>query len=404
VSGSEGWLTTVDQALSASSNFVVLILAARVLDTAEFGRFALASSVYVLYVSYSRAVVGEPLLILGRPCREDHLRVLNERVARQAVTLTLIGAIALMARTPALLDLLGVVLVFSGVLLLHDLLRYRAIARGEPSAAIRIDLLWLVLVLAGYLSFGHTLSSTAWQLLVLWAVSGGIAAAVGVALDPRSLPRRVPVRRPATTHDQHLLPGLRGEFVARTATLHAGLGAISVVAGPSALGVFRLADAVMGPLRTLITGLTLAFIPWTVVHRHQTRAVRRRFRRSAGLIFAVAAPLPVALLLLDAEWLTTILGSTWMDARTIVLPIWVFSVMTGLAALAGAGLKALQDTRLIFVLRLVTGTLLAVALPGGAMLGAAPGAAQAAAGVGVATFVVWWWAFEAALTAQDRAR
>lgn len=63
--GSKGFLSILDQGLFSGSNFLVNILLARWLTPEEYGAFAIAFSIYLLFAGISNSLTLEPMMIFG---------------------------------------------------------------------------------------------------------------------------------------------------------------------------------------------------------------------------------------------------------------------------------------------------------------------------------------------------
>src|SRR5258708_3519283 len=61
----KGVLAVVDQALFAGANFLVNILLARAMSPADYGAFALAYAVFLLFGALHAAVFVEPMVVFG---------------------------------------------------------------------------------------------------------------------------------------------------------------------------------------------------------------------------------------------------------------------------------------------------------------------------------------------------
>ena len=61
----KGGLAIVDQGLFAGTNFLLGILLARWLESAQYGAFAVAYSVFLLLSTFHTAVLTEPMLVFG---------------------------------------------------------------------------------------------------------------------------------------------------------------------------------------------------------------------------------------------------------------------------------------------------------------------------------------------------
>lgn len=61
----KGSLAMLDQALTAGSNFLITILLARWLTAAEYGAYALAFSVFLLFALLNDSLITEPMMVFG---------------------------------------------------------------------------------------------------------------------------------------------------------------------------------------------------------------------------------------------------------------------------------------------------------------------------------------------------
>ena len=61
----KGGLAILDQGLFAGANFVVNILLARWLTPEDYGAFALAYSIFLLFAAFHTAILTEPMMVFG---------------------------------------------------------------------------------------------------------------------------------------------------------------------------------------------------------------------------------------------------------------------------------------------------------------------------------------------------
>src|SRR3954452_12840640 len=143
----------VDQAISGASNALFAILAARTLDPTGFGQFGVVFLILFLAQVIPRALVGQPVLIHPEEADESPGEALGSGLAVG------IAVGALIALTGAVIvalgaDQLGLALVILGalfpVLNQQDIVRFIAFATRKPGIAVCLDVLWLVLIVAGF--------------------------------------------------------------------------------------------------------------------------------------------------------------------------------------------------------------------------------------------------------------
>ena len=151
----KGGLAILDQGLFAGTNFVVNILLARWLTSAEYGAFALAYSVFVLLGVFHIAILIEPMLVFGpgryRERFPEYLGILLRGHFGLMVpeVLILVGAAFLLGRVySASIEraLLGLALAAPFILLLW-LVRQACYVRLRPERAAAGGFLYLVFLL-----------------------------------------------------------------------------------------------------------------------------------------------------------------------------------------------------------------------------------------------------------------
>lgn len=393
--------TVIDQAISGASNFVTLVLIARLFGLAEFGAFSVAFSVYLLYVGLVRATSGELLVIRTASGEQGAARAGVKSSQRFAVACTLVGVAAAFV-APSSMQTVAIVLLLAPGLVMQDILRYVAFAAGRPRVAIASDTCWLVSMAATLVlltSRGAKLSLT--DCTILWALTGWAAAVWPLILMRPFLALRSNELCVATNSRQRWRAATLshlGEYATRQATTQLAILAIGTVSGLTALGTFRLADATLGPLRTVTAGLAIGLLPWTAQRaRNDTGRALIRYRALAAMIVLLGVVTVSVLVTLPPAITRNAIGGGWTTAKTLVIPLGVFTCAVGIAAVASTGLKGLGLAREAVRARAITGGLLLIGLPLGAAHGGAPGAARAAAVVGILTAGVWWWRWETLL-------
>ena len=178
-----GWIV-VSQGASSVGNLVLAVVIAQAVSATEFGAFSLLFATYTFVLSFSRALLQEPLLFdAGYGDGADEVRAVQAGRASLVVGL-LVGAAVLVAGLVLLPEHRAAVWVgvaFLPALLLQDHLRYRCFAMQRHAQAAALDVTWLLLfvLLSTLLRPDHTLPT----LLMAW----GLAAAVSIVCTPRYL-------------------------------------------------------------------------------------------------------------------------------------------------------------------------------------------------------------------------
>lgn len=382
----------VDQVLSSTSNFITTVVAARYLDTNAFGAFALAIVAYTMNLLIVRALCAEAILV--RPGATD-----AERRARAAsavgaavwvgvvLGLLYVGAGFFLDKTVrGSLMVLG---VLTPGLLAQDTMRYVSFAQGRPRSAVINDGFWLVsqvVVLVTLLQldlFGPA------RLVAGWGLVGIAAGLVQMWVD-----RVVPalgegfawVRTNRDLSVRYLADMVSGQGASLIASY-----VLAGVAGVAAVGAIRGAQTLFGPVNIVLLGSTMVLVPeGRRIAERSSRKLLVMCTGAAALFAAVAAVVTVAFLAVPDDVGIRVLGSTWMGAQGVIVPVGLAAVAGGVVAGALSGLRSIAAADALLRTRLLT-TPAALVLPiGGAVLGGAQGLAYGVA-LSVWWNVVWFW-------------
>lgn len=351
-----GLLAVLDQGASSASNFLVLITAARALSTGEFGLFALSFAVVTFGLALGRAVVAVPLSI---DLRLTDARSQPELVGRSTAASAMIGllfagislilGLVLGRSNPVLLTLLVLLALGVPFVLMQDLWRYLATARGRPGDALKADLGWLVVASAALgCTFIPAASRFAWLGVTGWVLGAVLSWAWFVAhADYRCLERTGVLSwlRSDPRRRELALDALTAQSVPVLA------GMLMAAVGADLLGAVRGAGTLMSPVNVLLMAAPLVLL---------APASRRSPREGAAMIAVASA----ALLAFAVLWGTTlmilpnatgraILGVTWQSSAPIIP--WTTLEFMGVAVWTGVVtyLRAQNATRRALHLRYV---------------------------------------------------
>jgi O-antigen/teichoic acid export membrane protein len=389
--GTDRAIALADQILSGLSNFLAVALVARSATPAEFGRFAVAYTLFVAELSLARRLWGTRLAMTS-----SHTAALVELRSLLGATVLALPVAIIALTVPSLLvtgwstwAILLVLAVALPVVIAQDLCRYAAVAAGRPLVAAGSDLVWLVAVVAGYAVRPPILVA-----LVIWA-AGAVAGLIFALFALKILPAisqgwAVLRSRHATSEVSAIAT------VSSSLATYVTLGLASFTIGATAAGTLRGAPTVMAPVNTLFMFTGLAMLP--VVFRASQREHPRFIARLSGLLL-VAAVAWGGILLLLPDWAgELLLGQTWAGARS-VLP-WTTIEYVGLSIIAGVGLgfQARERARLLAVVSLLEAALVIVTAVVAALLatsarGYAAGLATASLISAAVVVVVYRWDF-----------
>jgi O-antigen/teichoic acid export membrane protein len=386
-----GW-AFADQALSSVTNFAMGLWVARTVDATDFGGFSLMFATYALFLGAMRAVITQPLLI-----RHSHSGRWREAVPQAQGTSLVLGSllgIATAAAAPLLAPaarepMLALAITLPG-LMWNETLRYSFFANDQGKRAFCLDAVWAGLLLLGIWIVSVAVKSPSSQAFALaWGLSAGVAA-LGAATRAKILPRLRGALGWLRDH-RDLAPALLAEFVLQSGGTLVVVFVVAAVGGLAEAGGFRAAQLLLGPLTILFMGSTLVAIPEAIAILDECP---RQLPRAAGIFggacAAIVAVWGALLVVTPTRWGTAWLGSTWFDARPLVVPLAVGLALTGVQQGASTALRSLGDARRTLRARAEAFPALLVGVVWGAWVGGAQGASWGLAW-GLALSVVIWW-------------
>lgn len=389
-----GW-ATLDQAVSSATNFSVTVLAARELSRRDFGAFGLAFTLSIVVIGVVRASTTEPLL--SRP-------ELATGPAQRSTFGAIAGAVVLLAVVVSAI-LLTISAIFQGVvgrsllalaivlpgLCLQDAWRYCFISQGRAVSAVLNDTVWLLAqtgALIGLFSADQVSMST---ILLAWGLAGGVAGIFGMAqagVAPRSRAGREWLFAQRSLGGRYCV-----EFLIASAANQLTLVSLGTMAGLSALGAVRGAQAFFGPMVVIFSGVFLAVVPMASRIRADPKRLRRIVVVISGVVCICAIGWTLIGLGLPSSIGRQLFGDTWAPTRAVVLP-------TGLALFAGGiasgpiiGLRSLVAAQASLRARLLGVPLLVLGPTVGAALADAKGYSYGVAGATFASAAIFWWQF-----------
>ena len=390
-----GW-GFADQMLSSATNFLLGVLVARSVDAAAFGAFGLAYAIYTLALGAARALAVDPLAVRFSAVSVDQWR---SGVAHAAGTSLLFGTVvgvgslgaATLAGSPlsATLAVLGIALPG---LLLQDAWRVSFFVVNRGARAFWNDFVWAAVLIPGaaLVLWGGGASMAA--LVGVWAIAGWTAALVGLA-QSRVVPR--PDRTFSWLREQrHLAVRFLAEFVVSSGTAQLAIFLIAGLTTLADVGHLKAGQMMLGPLNILFMGAGLVAVAET------SRFLAQSPKKMEAAVYIVSAVLAlgtiawtIAALLLPSSVGEALMGSNWVGARTVFVPLALGATGVALSNGAVTGLRALAAARSSLRARIfdaVTSLVLSVI---GAVAGGAVGAAWGYAVSGCLRVPNWWWHF-----------
>jgi O-antigen/teichoic acid export membrane protein len=392
-----------DQALSSLTNFALGILAARSVSLREFGAFSLAFATYAVALGASRALATEPLLVRYSATEQNRWRHGAARASGTALSVGSAVGLGCVVLGFALGGSMRPALIAIGAmmpgLLLQDSWRSAFFAQGRGAQAFMNDLVWALVLFptVGVLLARGTPSLAA--LILVWGGSGCVAAVFGIR-QARVLPR--PLETYGWLREQaDLAPRFLGESVVIVGATQLWVFCIGALAGLATVGQIRAGQIVLGPLNVLFMGVGVIAIPEGVRLLAHSPS---RLRRGAGWLSVGLAAHALAwgsvIFLLPSRVGFELLGSAWIPAHSLVVPLALVFVGAGIQKGADVGLRSLAAAKRSLRTRIVEACITVSGAVGGVVVGGAQGAAWGLAIAYLLEGALWWWQFSVELAAH----
>lgn len=308
--------SVADQGVSALTNIVVLVVAARLSSAAGFAAFSMVYMVFTVLLGVGVSYVGQAL-VLERG--SDRVRAAcRSAAAFTALASTVVGlgmaavcGLAAHGGTARGLAVLGLVLP---VVLTQDGLRYCFSALRLPHLALAGDTVRLLVAVPALAAQPH--GSGPERLVAVWGLSALPALLVAWALlRPRLRGAPRDVRR--YVRRGHLGRRFVVEFGVGNATSQLAVVGLGLFAAPLAVGALRGATTLYGPMNVLFNSAT-AFGPPLL---NRVRGAAAKVRATAALACALAAVAglwTLVLTLLPDRAGRQLLGETWESSSALL--------------------------------------------------------------------------------------
>ena len=368
-------------AASSLGGFALAVALAHKLDGAQFGMFAIASSLYALLVGVARAAIIEPLLAVGP--RVDDLRAASHRISLVGLT-----AGALMIALGAGLGLSYIVVTGLAAhgLTLYEFTRTVNLAMVDPFKALLQDLVWAITTVVVAVVVGFDVL-TGEQGFALWASCGAIIGYVAFfSARYRVAPRWVRSRVTTTTAVQFGADFLVGSGSAALTT-----NAVGAVAGVTTVAALRAAGTLFGPVMLLVGVARTLTIPFLRQCREDSAGAEAAAALRIALILASLAAVPLAFVaFLPNRIGAMILGQNWPSAAPL-LPYLATEALLIIATIVPfAGLRVLLAGKATLFVRSGLAVLRIASVATAAALGGPTAAAATMAAVALIGSIAWW--------------
>ncbi len=387
-----GW-GLADQALSSLSNFGVGIMVARSVSPREFGVFALAFSLYTVVVGIARAIATDALVVRFSAATGREAVDARRRATGLALRIGLIAGLVLVVLAfvggPEFRPLLLALGISMPGLTLQDAWRTVFFAAGRGVQALVNDAVWTALIVPGFLFCEASDRVSAGSLVLAWGGAATVAALLG-AIQTASLPD---LRGSISwlRENRHLWPRYLAESLAVTGTVQVYFLVIGAIGGLVAVGQIKLVQVALGPVNVVIQGVGLVAIPEAV------RAMNSSKRRLDFVVVAISLLIASGALAWGAllaftprGWTTAVVGSGWVGAASLVLPLSLLQIVNGANTGAFVGLRAFRAAKCSLRIRLFSSVSFLIGAVVGVSFGGAHGAAYGLAAASAVNLVAWW--------------
>ncbi len=385
--GRWGW-GFLDQGFSSVSNFGLTLLAARLLGPRGLGIVAIGFALYLVALGFQQTLISQPLVISTSTLDPSERSWATGCSVTATIVLALTVALVLTGFGWIVGGAVGkglvVIAPWIAPALLQDHWRAILFREGRGPAAASNDAVWIigmVLVLPLAWSIG-----TGWAVVGCWGFGAALAAALGLAQV------RAPWVGPASAWrwwSSDAWP--MGRWLAGEGTIYmiggqAILFAMVALVGTAAIGGYRAAMTIFGPLTLLRPAVALPGLPaMTKAAASSTRKARLLAAKLSGGLVAVTTLYLLGLGARRAQFLALVFGPSFARYGSLILPIGVEQIFDAItigfslllkARRQGGGILWCQAVGQTSTLVLASGLALRYGITGAAWGMAAAGALE----------------------------
>jgi len=394
-----------DQGLFAVSNFAMNILLARWLTPTEYGAFAVAYSVFLLYGTFYTALLIEPMLIFGSAKYEGSFVSYMWVLLRGhwlisgvgGVLLGAAGGVVWLAGSPDVGVALMALAPVAPCVLLTWLTRRACFSQLQPHLAAIAGMIYLVLMLGGLAVLSHYQALSVPDALAVMGVSSLVA---GVWLIRRIVSHGRADREGGSV----TMRGVRedhwgyGRWALATSVIswlpsNLLLVAMSGFTGLAGSAAFKAMLNLVMPLLQSLSALAILLLPTLV--RVRGRPAFRKLSLFALALFVGGAVAYWLALGAFAEPLVNVLyKGRYHDTAELLWVIGLLPISAAIIAVLSTMLRAIERPDQIFwayvVSAIVTATVGIAALARWDLLGAAVGQLAASLATTISLVVIVW--------------
>ena len=348
-------LAFVDQLLNSGSNFAVSILLARWLQAEQYGAYALAFSIFLLFVAAQQALLIEPMTVFGPSSYAGHLREYLGALLWINGTLGLVCAAVLglsaliihhFAVPGGLASALAGLSVAAPFVLLFQVGRQAFYLEQRPAAAASGTLVYSLLLLGGmWVVYRRGLVSPFAAYLMMALAAAGAAAFILVRLRPLLKPGGNPGLRHVWREHWQYSRWVLGTGAVKWITGNFSYALTGTLLGMADTGALKALLNFFLPLSHTASSFSLVFQPYVSgIFGRQGRSSTKTPVRRVTLVFLSGGILYLALLMLFKKTIFLLLyGGKFMPFLPLLPWVAVSAVLSVASYGPAIGLRAIRS-------------------------------------------------------------
>lgn len=346
----------IDQAVVSAATFVVGILLARALDPAELALYSLAITTVLCLTSVHRALVAQPLNILGAQERQGQRLRRYGNMLRLQLGMVPVMALLVIAVGWLFFPVPGLMVgaaAYAGVFALQDLIRRYHYTDGQIQRAVPGD----VLAFGGQSALLALLMAFAWSvsasLVFWWLMVPLVVSALWMHHSIRSSGQEAKAGPGVAEHLAEHWANARWVVLSQLVWIGASQlipFQLATYAQPQDVAAYHAANALMNALN--VFRLTLGnYLPGRsarVFAQGGAQALRRYLRQVSLACLGLALVVFVFFELTGDFWVEWLFAGKYQEAKPVVSTMVLVHLLAMSALISAAGAQVMGTTRVMF--------------------------------------------------------
>lgn len=346
----------IDQAVVSAATFVVGILLARALDPAELALYSLAITTVLCLTSVHRALVAQPLNILGAQERQGQRLRRYGNMLRLQLGMVPVMALLVIAVGWLFFPVPGLMVgaaAYAGVFALQDLIRRYHYTDGQIQRAVPGD----VLAFGGQSALLALLMAFAWSvsasLVFWWLMVPLVVSALWMHHSIRSSGQEAKAGLGVAEHLAEHWANARWVVLSQLVWIGASQlipFQLATYAQPQDVAAYHAANALMNALN--VFRLTLGnYLPGRsarVFAQGGAQALRRYLRQVSLACLGLALVVFVFFELTGDFWVEWLFAGKYQEAKPVVSTMVLVHLLAMSALISAAGAQVMGTTRVMF--------------------------------------------------------